>query len=381
MSLARVMQLDADMPGGNICLERIDGDTVYLHPDLRDTAGNWFYWCFRVQGATSRTVRFVFTAQEPLAARGPALSRDQGITWQWLGKDPDGRKAFTYRFGAEENDLCFSMGMPYTQAHWERMVAAFRGRQGVELGVLCRSRKGRAVEMLRVGRSNRRLRVLVTARHHACEMMASYAVEGIIQAALADDQVGRWWGEHVELLLVPFVDKDGVEDGDQGKNRQPHDHNRDYGPQSIYPETRALQDLAAGWVGTAPMLLLDMHCPWIYGGINELIYQPGVEESHGWEQQQAFARALRASLRGPLPYDPANDLPFGRDWNTRANYGNQLSCHQWAMSLPAVTLATVLELPYAQAGGVEVNAQTARAFGQDVGRALMVYGVVCGPRH
>lgn len=36
-------------------------------------------------------------------------------------------------------------------------------------------------------------------------------------------------------------------------------------------------------------------------------------------------------------------------------------------------LATGMELPYANAGGVEVNAATARLFGPDLGRALSVY--------
>ena len=46
--------------------------------------------------------------------------------------------------------------------------------------------------------------------------------------------------------LVPFVDKDGVEEGDQGKNRAPRDHNRDYAGASMYPETGALRELGEG---------------------------------------------------------------------------------------------------------------------------------------
>jgi hypothetical protein len=65
--------------------------------------------------------------------------------------------------------------------------------------------------------------------------MASYSLEGLMEGILAGDDVGRWLAGHVEFLVVPFVDKDGVEEGDQGKNRRPHDHNRDYGPGvSIY---------------------------------------------------------------------------------------------------------------------------------------------------
>ena len=52
------MQIDADHEGGNVIVERIDGDTVRLRQDLRDTQGWWFYWSFRVRGAAGRKVTF-----------------------------------------------------------------------------------------------------------------------------------------------------------------------------------------------------------------------------------------------------------------------------------------------------------------------------------
>ena len=35
--------IDADFPGGNIEVERIAGDDVYLHQEMRDSSGWWFY--------------------------------------------------------------------------------------------------------------------------------------------------------------------------------------------------------------------------------------------------------------------------------------------------------------------------------------------------
>ncbi len=36
------LQIDAEFPGGNIVVDNIKGNDVYLHQDLRDTAGDWF---------------------------------------------------------------------------------------------------------------------------------------------------------------------------------------------------------------------------------------------------------------------------------------------------------------------------------------------------
>ena len=46
-------------------------------------------------------------------------------------------------------------------------------------------------------------------------------------------------------VCVPFVDYDGVVDGDQGKYRLPRDHECDYGRDvpPIYPETAAIRAL------------------------------------------------------------------------------------------------------------------------------------------
>jgi hypothetical protein len=38
----------------------------------------------------------------------------------------------------------------------------------------------------------------------------------------------------VEFCIAPFMDKDGVEEGDQGKLRWPHDHWEDYAEGSRY---------------------------------------------------------------------------------------------------------------------------------------------------
>jgi hypothetical protein len=56
-----------------------------------------------------------------------------------------------------------------------------------------------------------------------------------MSALLSESKDGRWFRENVEVVIVPFMDKDGVEEGDQGKNRKPHDHNRDYIGESIHP--------------------------------------------------------------------------------------------------------------------------------------------------
>lgn len=366
---------DTAFPGGNAVLDGIDGDTVRLHPDLRDTQGNWFYWSFRVRGAAGRDLTFQFTAQDPVGVRGPAVSLDEGLTWRWLGNATGRTDRFHYSFAADACSVRFSFGMNYVDADWQRFLRKIDGGPAVRRDSLCRSRKGRDVPRLHVGQLAKAPKhvVLLTARHHCCEMMENYAIEGVVAGVLADDETGRWYRDCVEVAIVPFMDRDGCEDGDQGKNRQPRDHNRDYAGESLYPETRALREFAPLWAQDGRLVMIDLHCPWIRGPFNEQLYQVGQESQAVWSEQQRFGAVLERVARGPLPYRQADDLPFGREWNVGSGYGDGMSSAKWFSSLPGTRLATSFELPYANCSGQEVNAHTARAFGRDLAEALRAY--------
>ena len=49
--------VDGKVPAGNVVVEGIDGDTVKLRQDMRDS-NNWFYWGFRVTGAEGKMEAF-----------------------------------------------------------------------------------------------------------------------------------------------------------------------------------------------------------------------------------------------------------------------------------------------------------------------------------
>jgi hypothetical protein len=98
-----------------------------------------------------------------------------------------------------------------------------------------------------------------------------------------------------------------------------------------------------------------------------------IELSDIWHEQQRFGEILERVQTGPLNYRASNNLPFGQQWNTAANYKAGRTGARWAASLPGVKLASTIELPYANASGQEVNAETARAFGRDLARAIRQY--------
>jgi hypothetical protein len=371
------VKIDADIPGGNIVFERIDGDTAFLRQDLRDTTSDWFYWYFRVRGAEGRTLTFRFTGSTALGVRGPACSLDGGLTWTWLGAASVKDKGFTYTFAADARDVRFSFGMPYLQDALKRFLDAHRDPANLRVEELCKSRKGRAVELLRLGclGGEPKFRVLFTCRHHCCEMMASYVLEGIMAEVLADTEAGRWLRGNVEFMVLPFTDKDGVEDGDQGKNRKPHDHNRDYNGESLFPEIAALKKRVPDWVAGKPCFGMDLHCPWIRGGEHEAIMSPSrASDAENWKRLKPFLEILEQTKSGPLAFPLAVSEKFV-SWDGKVPDPKEppRTAARWMLTVPGMQWAMTFEVPYANASGQEVNQETARTWGHDFAKALQTY--------
>ena len=369
------ISIDCDFPGGNIIVERIAGQDVYLHQDLRDTEGDWFYWYFRVRGAEGRTLRFHFTKSNVIGVLGPAVSLDRGATWSWLGKESFADQSFSYTFSQDASEVRFCLSIPYQEEDLRHFLKQYRNSPYLKTDTLCHTKKGRPIERIYLGRldGNCDYRVLLTCRHHSCEMTASYTIKGIMEAILTENPAGAWLREHVEFLIIPFMDKDGVEDGDQGKNRKPRDHCRDYVGTSLYPSVKALREYAPQWSNGKLTFFLDFHNPYIRGNYNEWIYFVGGPNTTIWEQVEQFSKILEQTRTGPLLFEAKNNLPYGVSWNKDSNFTAGKSAARWASELPGIRFSSSIEIPYAEASGQVITADNLKAFGYDLVKALRVY--------
>lgn len=381
------MLTDTDFPGGNGIITMPPTGEIEVRPDLRDTIGNWFYWCVRVRECAGQRlrVRIVGDGSVPIGVRGPAVSLDAGDTWRWLGAAAVSDGTFELDVPPACAEVRLSVGMPYTARNLETFLTRHQGRAGLTRRELTRSEHGRSVDLVTFGctHGGAAARVLLTCRHHSCEMMASYVLEGSMARVLVgEDAAARWLRENVEFVVVPFVDTDGVEAGDQGKNRAPHDHGRDYGPaEGRYSSIRAIRRLLSDPAVPPFDVVLDLHCPNITPKpTNQQIYFVGSPDERNWASVEVLAEELESSAVGPLLYRRASNLPFGTAWNVAANFVSrderaiaQQSIGWFLDDLPGAGLHAILEFPYADVDGVEVNASTARAFGSDLARAIEGY--------
>src|SRR4051812_887830 len=118
-------------PGGNVLVEKVEGATIHLKPDLRG-GPPWFYWHFEAQADHPGTATFHFADPPRIGARGPGVSEDAGRSWRWLGADrvkfatrAGGDKAtksddhFSYTFTRPGQAVRFAVAIPYLQRDLE----------------------------------------------------------------------------------------------------------------------------------------------------------------------------------------------------------------------------------------------------------------------
>ncbi|MDA0813415.1 MAG: M14 family zinc carboxypeptidase [Verrucomicrobia bacterium] len=364
--------VDANYPGGNIIVGQITEGVVDLQQDLRDTKRWWFYWNFRVRGSEGRTLKFRFTNRNVIGNRGPAVSLDEGRTWSWLGMEAVEGASFSYAFAPDAKTVRFAFSLPYQETDLKRFLAQHDGNRYLAIRELCKTRKGRSVERIHIGKldGHPTFRVLITCRHHACESTASYVVEGMMAALLAETEDGKWFREKAEVLVVPFMDKDGVEDGDQGKGREPWDHCRDYSGKSLYSSVGALRQFVPKWSDGRLKVAFDLHSPYIR---EQAIYLVGSSHRKIWNEQRIFSLLLEARPDLALPFNSSDNMPFGQGWNIPQSYTEGKSFFQWADELEGIRLSSAFEIPYANVGKKTLTPDDARAFGASLIPTLRAY--------
>lgn len=368
------IKITSDFPGGNIVVIKISGDSVWLAPDLSFTNGEWFYWYFKISDISGKTITFKFDQNNVFAKYGPAYSLNNDNTWKWFGENRITNNSFSFSFSEQDTIAFFSMAFPYTEKNLNEFLGNLKNKELLKMDTLCFSPGNRVIEKITIPSLNAEpnYKVLITARHHACEMIASYVLEGIIKSLLNDKNL-QSLREDTEFLIIPFMDKDGVENGEQGKNRIPKDHNRDYGENPVHHSTAALKKLIPEWSQGKLKFALDIHCPWIHGKNNEDIYIVGSSDKQIEQNQILFSQLLEKNSSGEIKSYHKNFLPFGESWNTEANYSQGISFSKWAGGIAGIRISTTIEYPYSNISGIMVSMDNSRVFGEAVSFSIQEY--------
>jgi len=186
------------------------------------------------------------------------------------------------------------------------------------------------------------------------------------------------------------MDKDGVEDGDQGKNRKPWDHLSDYGVDNIYKCTGALRQQVPEWAQGNLNLALDLHCPGLRGKWGTTIYIVGSSNEEYASKQRAFMDILKQENKGEIKLHPTNSIiEYGTAWNggtpaktkkttekptAKKTRSSQIGFMRWASQQGGdLFFGSTLEIPYAKNNEQMILPHNTRLFGKDLAHAIATY--------
>lgn len=371
------VKIRCNYPGGNVKVTSLEAGEARIESDLRDTPTHWFYWNFEVEALTPGSITFTFPkGKEFLSAQGPCISRDGGKSWQWLGtedcfflnEDPANLSdGFVLTFDHAGETFRVAQGFPYQLADFQKFADSIRHR--AQISVLTTSNGGRPCPMIVTGTGKKKM--LLTARHHACEAAASFVWEGFVAEALENMDFQKEY----TLFAIPFMDLDGVEQGDQGKGRTPHDHNRDYAlDHPIYAETAAVQALHAE---QKFHIALDLHDPAVRS--DDCLY-PGavIKDAHehfyfaGYQSPSnaANTKTFIGEINKEFPAECRTPLIFGGKTPMKRDGIHGLPFSYYFGDDEHVLYGTTLEIPYANCYP-EYDSSMMKAAGGALLRALL----------
>lgn len=370
------INVQTDFPGGNIIVDSIVKNELYLKPDQkgRDTMKEpWFYWNFKATSLQGGNTHFVFNHENPLTRKGPAISTDSGKTWEWLFADSIAdTNHFFYHLPANK-EVWFSMSIPYTSNDFKDFLSNIDPKLGpyYKLDTALILKSGRALETLKINFNcpSPEYTVLLFSRHHACESSASFVVDGMVQKALEYSKQNEFVKNHVRFVVFPFMDLDGVENGEQGKDRVPHDHNRDY-LQFIYESTKYFRDHYAELTEGTKVFCLDNHAPYIKWKQNETIFFIGQERADINEKLKIMASFIEEKDKSGLNFKKEWIFDFGKEWNARTMLQSRqdglMKNSQWCQIQDNNFFASTLEVSYANVGGKAWSTDQFWEFGNTV---------------
>ena len=346
-----------DFLGANIKVNGIEGNTVYLEQEIRDTGEWWFWWNFKIAITEPQTVRFVFTNGDVVHKKGVCY-RFGDEAFQYDISARVSAREFIFEFD-KTGVWQFAFSIPYFVKDWNAFLSSLEKKPNiVRVG---QSEQGRPSEIIDENPTAKQA-VVMTCRHHACESVAAFSVEGAARYWLNSELSKKY-----RLIVFPFVDIDGVENGDQGKSRKPHDHNRDYIDEPIYESVKILKKIADE---LDVKCLFDMHCPAAYGGAHDHLSLIGLSAPHE-EAQRKFSAILKATVEErncPINYEPKNDILYGTLWNK----GIKSSCSGYFAEAGA-ELAFSFEHPFAGDMERPYSPDDVRAFGECFAVAVEKY--------
>lgn len=334
-----ILGVERTQDGWLVCFAsepRTSPQPLWFHIEVSDLGGAPVTFCWENPDIT-------LGDSSQLAALRPVMRADddppERVTATEVETLADGRRRIIFAHPGGADTVAASLCYPYGPEDLDATLAELGPAwQRSPIGVTGQSRE---LPRLRLSSdaAGPRPGLYFMARQHAGETPGSWVLDGILRFLAGEDPEASEIRSAVDVWAAPFVDLDGVVNGDYGKDAFPWDFNRAWEQLPQRPEVQAIQrDLLRFKSLTGPRVVIDLHAP---GHSTPDLYVQLPREQRPILQQQAALRF--AELMAPhWPESAAASLSrptrYPSRWNAMSTLGSW--CWDHLERTPEVTIET-----------------------------------------
>lgn len=217
----------------------------------------WFSFKLHSENKAKVKIKLTFNGNRPRYL--PKISTD-GIHWQGLAFNTKGQEMWLTVNTGNKPVWISAQEVINNQEYDIWLRGLKKQRPEISIETLGHSENGRAIKALVKQSAQNKEWLVIIGRQHPPEVTGAMALFSFSESLLLDDTLGKQFFKRFNLLLVPDLNPDGVENGNWRHNANGVDLNRDWKNFSQI-ETRLVRDKMASIVknGGKIVLAIDFH--------------------------------------------------------------------------------------------------------------------------
>jgi cytosolic carboxypeptidase protein 6 len=224
-------------------LEQLNDSTFSIYIEAENYPINRSPWYgFSIWSATKRNLYFVLAYKDVKHRYIPKITKDRRV-WQYI--DPEKYKTeegmASIKVEAGPDTLWISAQELETSSRVNAWTDSVASLPFATQEVIGHSTLGKPIKSLRLGESDGKKIVALICRQHPPEVTGYYAMQEFVKVIASDSELARNFRQQYDLVVVPLMNPDGVDNGHWRHNAGGVDLNRDW-RYFHQPETAAFRD-------------------------------------------------------------------------------------------------------------------------------------------
>ena len=274
--------------------------SIFIDPENRPVNPSPWY-AFKVWSKKPRNVYITLDYHPNKHRYHPKISRDN-ISWEnfeAITLNEEGTVSF-FKLPVNKDTLTVAAQEIISSVASNKWADSLANLPFMKKQIIGQSLMGKPIVALNNTESDGKKIVIVISRQHPPEVTGYMAMQEFVESLTSSSELARKFRENYELIIVPMVNPDGVDEGNWRHNAAGVDLNRDW-EFFVQPETRAVRDFILKKVTDQEAKVyfaFDFHSTWndiLYPNLDTLSNFPGLTRQWVNNFQEELGVKLKVS--------------------------------------------------------------------------------------